>query len=247
MRELAAYCSADLCGVCVSGTVYEHVRDKLPYRFADLGEQRAKNIARPIHVYSFKADSLVQSATASMLDSRSRPKSGLAFLRMLVPQPLLPARSFPWGMALLTFILLGGIAVWLSVEYLVPATYADAFQPRGPTVAVLAFDNLSGDPGQEAFVDGFGDELITALSKFGLRVIARNTTFTYKGKAVDIMELGRRLQAQYVVEGSFRRNQDRISINVQLIDARIGTHVWAQSYERSTSSASLEAIQDEIA
>ena len=125
--------------------------------------------------------------------------------------------------------------------------HADAFQPRGPTVAVLAFDNLSGDPGQEAFVDGFGDELITALSKFGLRVIARNTTFTYKGKAVDIMELGRRLQAQYVVEGSFRRNQDRISINVQLIDARIGTHVWAQSYERSTSSASLEAIQDEIA
>ena len=140
-------------GVCVSGTVYEHVRDKLPYRFADLGEQRAKNIARPIHVYSFKADSLVQSATASMLDSRSRPKSGLAFLRSLVPQPLLPARIFPWGMALLTFILLGGIAVWLSVEYLVPATYADAFQPRGPTVAVLAFDNLSGDPGQEAFVE----------------------------------------------------------------------------------------------
>ena len=138
-------------GVCVSGTVYEHVRDKLSYGFADLGEQRVKNIARPIHVYSFKADSLVQSATASITDSRSPPKSGLAFLRSLVPQPPLPARSFPGGMVLLTFILLGGVAVWLSVEHLVPATYADASQPRGPAVAVLAFDNLSGDPAQEAF------------------------------------------------------------------------------------------------
>ena len=233
-------------GVCVSGTVYEHVRDKLPHWFADLGEQQVKNIARPIHVYALKADSLVQSATVSMPDSRSRPKSGLAFLRSLVPQPLLPARRFPWGMAVLAIILLGSIAVWLSVEHLVPATYADASQPRGPTVAVLAFDNLSGDPTQEAFSDGLGDELITALSRFGLGVVARNTSFAYKGKALDITELGRRLHAQYVVEGSLRRSPDRISINVQLIDARVGTHVWAQIYERPTASANFGAIQDEV-
>jgi adenylate cyclase len=233
-------------GVCVSGTVYEHIRDKLPYRFADLGEQRVKNIARPIHVYSFKADSLVQSTTARMPDSGLRSKSGLALLRSLVPQPPLQVRSFTWGLALLA-ILVGSVAAWLSFGYLVPATYADASQPRGPTVAVLAFDNLSGDPAQEAFADGLGDELITALSRFGLGVIARNTSFAFKGKAVDIVELGRRLHAQYVVEGSLRRNLDQISVNAQLIDARIGTHVWAHIYERSIASASLGAIQDEIA
>jgi len=233
-------------GVCVSGTVYEHVRDKLPHRFTDLGKQRVKNIARPIHVYAFKADSLVQSATASMPDSRSRPKSGLAFLRSMVSLPLLPARRFPSGMALLAIILLGGIVVWLSVEHLVPATYADASQPRGPTVAVLAFDNLSGDPADEAFSDGLGDELITLLSRFGLNVVARNTSFAYKGKASDITDLGRRLNAQYVVEGSFRRNPDQMNINVQLIDARAGTHVWAQIYERPTAPANFGAIQDEV-
>ena len=149
-------------------------------------------------------------------------------------------------MGLLAIILLGSIGVWLSFEYLIPATHADASQPRGPTVAVLAFDNLSGDPAQEAFSDGLGDDLITALSRFGLGVVARNTSFSYKGKASDITELGRRLHAQYVVEGSFRRNPDQISVNVQLIDSRVGTHVWAQIYERSTGSRNFGAIQDEI-
>jgi adenylate cyclase len=235
-------------GVCLSGTVYEHVRDKLPYQFADLGDQRVKNIARPIRVYSVKAKSIAQSAAASVSDTRSSPTSGIAPWRKSIPKVLSGASSALWGIGLLAIVLsFGGIGAWLTVERLVSPTHADAFQPRGPTVAVLAFDNLSGDPAQEAFVDGFGDELITALSKFGLRVIARNTTFAYKGKALDIMELGRRLQAEYVVEGSFRRNPDQITINAQLIDARIGTHVWAQNYERSTSSASLVAIQDEFA
>jgi adenylate cyclase len=233
-------------GVCLSGTVYEHVRDKLPYQFADLGDQRVKNIARPIRVYSVKAESIARSATASPSDTRSSPTSGIALWRR--SKVLSGARSALWAIGLLAIALLfGSIGAWLTVERLVSPTHADAFQPRGPTVAVLAFDNLSGDPTQEAFSDGLGDELITALSKFDLRVIARNTTFAYKGKAVDIMELGHRLQAQYVIEGSFRRNLDQISINAQLIDARVGTHVWAQVYERSTASASLAAIQDEIA
>ena len=235
-------------GVCLSGTVYEHVRDKLPYQFADLGDQRVKNIARPIRVYSVKAESIAQSATASVSDTRSIPTSGIVPWRKSIPKVLSGASSALWGIGLLAIVLsFGGIGAWLTVERLVSPTHADAFQPRGPTVAVLAFDNLSGDPAQEAFVDGLGDELITALSKFGLRVIARNTTFAYKGKSLDIMELGRRLQAQYVVEGSFRHNSDQISINAQLIDARVGTHVWAQTYERSTGSTSLATIQDEIA
>lgn len=121
-------------------------------------------------------------------------------------------------------------------------------QPRGPTLAVLPFDNMSGDPSREFFTDGLTDELITDLSRFDeLRVLARNTTFAFKKKAVDIEELGRQLQAQYVIEGSFRRVPDQISVTAQLIDARTGAHVWAQTYERPTASMSLLAMQDELA
>jgi adenylate cyclase len=235
-------------GVCVSGTVYEHVRDKLPYQFVDLGEQRVKNIARPIRVYSLRAETIAQLATTSVSDSRSLPTSGLAFWRRSVPTVITSARISPWRSGLLAIVLaFCGIGAWLTLERFVPATHADASQPRGPTVAVLAFDNLSGDPAQETFPDGLGDELITALSRFGLSVVARNTTFAYKGKPSDIIELGRRLHAQYIIEGSFRRDSDHTNINAQLIDARVGTHAWAQSYERPTASASLGAIQDEIA
>lgn len=114
---------------------------------------------------------------------------------------------------------------------------------RGPTLAVLPFDNLSGDPNQEFFADGISDELITALSQFDeLRILARNTTFAYKKKAVDIRELGQKLQAQYVIEGNFRRVTDQISVTAQLIDTRSGDHVWAQTYELPTTSTNLLAI-----
>jgi adenylate cyclase len=86
------------------------------------------------------------------------------------------------------------------------------------------------------------------LSRFEeLRVLARNTTFTYKKKAIDVQELGRQLNAQYVIEGSFRRVADQINIAAQLIDARTGTHVWAQTFERPTASSNLLAIQDDVA
>ncbi len=112
---------------------------------------------------------------------------------------------------------------------------------------MLPFSNLSGDPSQEFFSDGINEELITVLSHFQLRVLGRNATFAYKDKAVDVSELGRALQAQYVIEGSFRRVPDEISVTAQLIDARTGSPVWAQTYKRPTSSTSLVAIQDEIA
>jgi adenylate cyclase len=106
-------------------------------------------------------------------------------------------------------------------------------QRRGPTIAVLPFDNLSGDPSQDFFSDGISEQLITALSHFEkLRVLARNTTFAFKKKAIDPQELGRQLHAQYVVEGSFRRVADQISVTAQLIDARSGTHIWAQTRAR---------------
>jgi adenylate cyclase len=141
-----------------------------------------------------------------------------------------------------------GIGTWLIIERSGPTKEEAASRPRGPTLAVLPFDNLSGDPSQEFFSEGISEQLITVLSRFDqLHVLARNTTFAYKGKVVDVPELGRKLRVQYVIEGSFRRVPDQISVTAQLIDARTGTHVWAQTYERPAATASALVIQDEIA
>jgi adenylate cyclase len=119
--------------------------------------------------------------------------------------------------------------------------------PTGPTIAVLPFTNLSGDPEQEYFSDGLADDIITALSRFReLFVIARNSTFRYKGKSVDVRELNRDLGARYVVEGSVRKTGTRLRVTVQLLDARDGTHLWADTYDRNLSASDIFAVQDEI-
>jgi adenylate cyclase len=114
-----------------------------------------------------------------------------------------------------------------------------------PAVAVLPFDNLSGDSEQEYFADGIAEDLITRLSAFReFPVIARNSSFTYKGKSVDVKQMSRELGARYVVEGSVRRAGDRVRISAQLIDATTGAHVWAERYDRELKD--VFAVQDEI-
>jgi TolB-like protein len=118
--------------------------------------------------------------------------------------------------------------------------------PDKPSVAVLPFSNLSGDPAQEYFADGMVDDIITGLSRIKwLFVIARNSTFTYKGRAVDVKQLGGELGVRYVLEGSVRKLADRVRIAAQLIDAATGTHVWAERYDRKVDD--IFALQDEIA
>jgi adenylate cyclase len=119
--------------------------------------------------------------------------------------------------------------------------------PTGPVVAVLPFENLSEDPKQEFFSDGLTDEIITALSRFkDLFVIARNSTFRYKGQAVDVRQLNKELGARYVLEGSVQRAQDTLRVTAQLLDAKDGTHLWAETYDRELSASSVFAVQDEI-
>ena len=114
-----------------------------------------------------------------------------------------------------------------------------------PSIAVLPFTNLSGDPEQEFFADGLVEDIITTLSKLaGLRVIARNSTFVYKGQAVDIREAAKQLSVRYVLEGSVRKSANRIRITAQLIDADSGSHVWAERYDRAIDD--IFAVQDEI-
>jgi adenylate cyclase len=130
-----------------------------------------------------------------------------------------------------------------------PARVAEAESPPPlpdkPSIAVLPFQNLSGDPEQEYFADGMVEEIITALSRFKwLFVIARNSSFTFKGKAVDIKEVGRRLGVRYVLEGSVRKASGKVRITGQLIDAVTGTHLWADRFERDLTD--VFALQDEV-
>ena len=115
----------------------------------------------------------------------------------------------------------------------------------GPSIAVLPFDNMSGDPEQEFFAGGLVDDIITTLSKLsGLLVIARNSSFAYKGKAVDVRAVAKELGVRYVLEGSVRKAGNRIRVTAQLIDARSGSHVWAERYDRELDD--IFSIQDEI-
>ena len=118
-------------------------------------------------------------------------------------------------------------------------------QSDKPSIAVLAFNNMSGDPEQEYFSDGISEDIITDLSKLSeLHVIARNSTFTYKGKPVDVKQVGRDLGVRYVLEGSVRKAGNRVRVTGQLIDAASGAHIWADRFDRDLTD--IFAVQDEL-
>ena len=169
------------------------------------------------------------------------------------PAPARSARRVRWQMtvALLTLVLvLSAAAAWLTRERWMPAPEAARDEPavatpNVPAIAVLPFTNLSGDPKQDYFSDGLTEDILTELSRArDLRVIARNTTFQYKGKAVDVSKLGRELKVRYLLEGSVQRASDRLRVTAQLIDTETGAHVWADRYDRELADVFL--VQDEI-
>jgi adenylate cyclase len=117
--------------------------------------------------------------------------------------------------------------------------------PDKPSIAVLPFQNMSGDPEQEYFADGVVEDIITELSRIRwLFVIARNSTFTYKGQAVAVKQVARELGVRYVLEGSVRKGGNRVRVTAQMIDATSGAHIWAERYDRDLSD--IFAVQDEI-
>jgi TolB-like protein/class 3 adenylate cyclase/tetratricopeptide (TPR) repeat protein len=157
-------------GICLSDNAYQQMKGKLTLDVSDMGEQRLKNIAQLVRVYSVR---------------------------------------------------LGGVSV-------LPAPSL----PDKPSIAVLPFENMSGDPEQEYFVDGMAEDIITALSRMRwLFVIARNSSFTYKGRAVDLKQVGRELGVRYVLEGSVRKAANRVRITGQLIDTATGAHLWADRFD----------------
>ena len=134
---------------------------------------------------------------------------------------------------------------WQSQGERVISNSAPGASASKPSIAVLPFTNVSGDPEQEYFADGMTDDLITDLSKIsGLLVIARNSTFKYKGKSIDLSQISRELGVQYVLEGSVRRAGDQVRINAQLIDATTERHLWAERYDGTL--ANIFALQDKV-
>jgi adenylate cyclase len=216
---------AEAGGVCISATVHEQVRNKVvDVGYADLGDQTVKNIPDQVHVYRIQP-------RAPGLDVTTEPAS----------QPKRPRRVRTALTAAAAIALLAGVALWatwprplgLVLELASVGPPVDPALPDNPSIVVLPFVNMSGDPGQEHFSDGITEELTARLagSPF-LFVISRNSAFSYKGKAVKVDEVGRELGVRYVVEGSHRRAGDRVRITAQLIDATTGHHLWSQQYDR---------------
>jgi adenylate cyclase len=203
-------------GICISGTAFDHAANKADVGFASLGEQRLKNITDPVRVYR---------VLLNPDDARKR-----------IGRPYWPS---PRVMILAgTGALLIGFLAF-AFEWQKPLT------PQRPSVAVLPFANLSGDPSQDYFVDGITDALITDLAKLsGLDVIARNSVSAYKGRPVVLADVARDLGVRYVVEGSVQRAGEQIRVNAQLVDMTTGDHLWADRFDRG--SADVFAVQDEM-
>ena len=217
-------------GVCISGNVYDLVHTKLDVGFEDLGEQSVKNIPEPVHVYRVRTEMAGQAPQPAPSRGRIALWAGTPLVAVVI------TLAGWWALAPVTP---APGPVEVASELSVPG-----FGGR-PAIAVLAFDNLSGDPEQEYFADGIAEDLITRLSLWrSFPVIARNSSFVYKGQAVDVKRVRDELGVRYIVEGSVRRAGDRVRISAQLIDSTTGHHVWAHTYDRDL--ADVFALQDEI-
>lgn len=225
---------ADVGGICISGTVYDAIESKIGLEYEFLGEQEVKNIDKPIRAYRV----LSYPGAAAHRVVKAKKAEGKKWRKLTTA-----------AVAVITVAAVAAI-VWNS--YLRPPVIEKASiekmaftLPDKPSIAVLPFNNMSGDPKQEYFSDGITEEIITALSKTPkMLVIARNTTFTYKGKAVKINQIAEELGVQYVLEGSIRKSNNRVRITVQLIDAITGHHLWAERYDRNLED--VFSLQDEI-
>jgi TolB-like protein/Flp pilus assembly protein TadD len=226
---------AEAGGICISESAYQQIENKLPLRYDYMGEHEVKNIAKPVRVYRARIES---EAAPSKLGKEKKP----------VGKGLSKA-----ALGIIAVVVIAGAVIFYQLvlrpspsKTEVASKEKMAFPlPDKPSIAVLPFVNMSKDPKQEYFSDGMTEDIITDLSKIsGLLVIARNSTFSYKGKSVKVKQVAEELGVRYVLEGSVRRAGDEIRINAQLIDAMTGVHLWAERYDGTMSK--IFALQDKI-
>src|SRR5262245_43963063 len=228
---------AEAGGLCIAGTVYDQVKTKLSLDYEALGAQTVKNIAEPVRVYRVHLEP--RAATPAVRPPKRR---------------MAPAwRKVALAALGLVLLLGGGVTVWQRIfrqpapAGVLPSEMSAALPlPDKPSMAVLPFANLSGDPAQDYFSDGMTEVLITDLSKVtDLFVIARNSVFTYKGKAVEVSKVGKELGVRYVLEGSVLKAGDKVRITAQLVEAPTAYHLWSERYDRDLQD--IFALQDELA
>ncbi len=213
-------------GICISQQALDQIETKLDLAYDDLGQQQVKNIARPVRAYRVRPEG-----------APPPKRRGANAARMI-------------GTGSVALLIVAGVVAswwqpWKPEVELASIELAAVLSPDKPSIAVLPFDNMSGDAEQEYFADGMTEDLITDLAKIsGLVVIARNSTFAYKDQSFDVRDVARELGVRYVVEGSVRKAGGRIRINAQLIDAETGAHLWAERYDREATD--VFDLQDEV-
>ncbi len=225
-------------GVCISRNVYDHVKEKLNFGYEYIGEHTVKNISDPVRVYKVLMDTKDAGKRIKIEPNPSVKKSRL--------------KKWLKVMASIILILLAALAGFYWKYIYLPAPDDFDFDgrmefnlPEGPSIAVLPFVNMSKDPEQEYLCDGITENIILNMARSkALLVIARNSTFAYKNKFINAQQIGKELNAEYMIEGSIQKRDDRIRISVQLIDTDSGVHIWSESYDRTVKN--FFKLQDEI-
>jgi TolB-like protein/Flp pilus assembly protein TadD len=220
-------------GICISKTAFDQIESKLPYGYEFLGDQPVKNIAKPVGAYRVLMEPRVTVAG----DQEKEKPAKVRRMPILVGVVAV----------LVVAIVIGIWKFYMQAPSVSPASIEKmAFPlPDKPSIAVLPFTNMSGDSEQEYFSDGITEDLITDLSQIsGLLVISRNSSFTYKGKAVKIRTVAEELGVRYILEGSVRKAGENVRISAQLIDATTGGHMWAKRYDGKL--VDVFALQDQI-
>ena len=220
--------------VFVSGTAYEQIRNKLPWGFEDLGEHAVKNIPEPVRVYKVLTDADSPGVRRAWLSRVRRWRGALPVAASVV---------------IVAAVAVGFWAYYLRQSSSRLGTTQEQTQglplPEEPSIAVMPFENLTGDPALGYLGDGLTDDIITSLSTLPrLFVISRSSTFTYKGKPVKVQQVGRDLGVGYVLEGSVQKSGKRVQINAQLIAAATGQHLWAERFDRGIGD--IFKAKDEI-
>ncbi|MGC1664946.1 MAG: adenylate/guanylate cyclase domain-containing protein [Bradyrhizobium sp.] len=216
-------------GVCISGTAHDQVRDRLPYFFAEKGEQTVKNISRPVRVYSLGANAIAALPASPPSVGNQSPWRHWS-------------NSWLAAAAGTAAVLVVAAGLWLGFK---PAKEPSPAGAVPLSIVVLPFANLSGDPAQDYLADAITEELTTALSRSkGTFVIARSTAFTYKGKPIDVKQIGKDLGVRYALEGSAQPSNTKVRVTAQFIDAETGAHLWADQFDVDRSN--LLEMQDEI-
>ncbi len=221
-------------GICISRTVRDQIRDRLPYPFEDRGEQSVKNIAWPVRVYALRPEAVADLPVSGVPIAAPRRRStAIAALAAATLAALVIAAIAWW--------------VWPAPKSATSAAMSISQPLVAPrlSIVVLPFANLSRDPDQQYFADGITEDLTTDLSHFShMLVISRDTAFTYRDKPVNAKQIGRDLGVRYVLEGSVQRSGDKVRVNAQLIDAETDAHLWAERFDRDLSD--LFALQSEV-